>query len=294
MGMKTAEPQAIKVSDLVSASGSAISFSSGSSSPSGAGIASGSPSATSGMKPAAMSTAASTIKDSKTVKPDLAKLVAPASSGAMVSGGGFGGNEKKKFMDLKTIIGIVIIVLLAGATGYLFYQNMTLSSQAGSLSQASSGTAAQLSTLNATVAALNASNTALAAQVATLGANNDVLQANLSLLVVPQGADMAPQTVSVTGALSGSSKIAYILSTQYGVNVTVKNSKDAKVAAVLTPLVGNKSVELTGTHTPGSQALTVTAVNGASLDATSTATSTPAAAGAASSTATSTASSSAQ
>jgi hypothetical protein len=45
--------------------------------------------------------------------------------------------------------------------------------------------------------------------------------------------------------------------------VTIANSKDAKVAAALTPLVSStSSVMLAGTHLPASLNLTVTSVNG--------------------------------
>lgn len=167
---------------------------------------------------------------------------------------------------MMTIVWIVVIVLLLGLSGYLYFQNSSLSGQVASLGGQSTNVASQISSLNAQVQALTASNTALMAQEDSLMAQNTDLMNNLSFVAVPVGASgaQATGTVSVSGTLTGG-KSSYALTTAYGVVIYVANAKTASVSAALTPLVGSTStVQLTGSHVAGSQYITVTAVNGSS------------------------------
>lgn len=166
------------------------------------------------------------------------------------------------------IVGIVIIVALVGAAGYLLFENMSLAGQISSLNGTSSGVSSQISDLNNQISNMVASNTALMARVETLTAQSADLAANLSFVAIPSGtAQGATSTVTVSGKLAGG-KAVDTLTTPYGVIIYVANSKDAKVSAALTPLVnGTNTVQLTGTHVIGSPNLTVTAVNGTPVNA---------------------------
>ena len=239
-------PQSIRVSDLISASGAATSFSVGSASGPAAAA-----------KPAA--------KTDNVLKPQSMK---PASMDAVMSAGGPG---KKK--PILTIALIVVIAALAGLSGYLYYQNMAISGQASSVGAAGADVAAQVASLTDQVQALDASNTALTAQIASLNDENAVLKSNLSFVALLKEGT-STETSSISGQLTGG-KLSYLLTTPYGITVYVQNAKDPNVIAALKPLVGTTTaVTLGGTHIPGSQYLTVVTVNGTPVSAPATASST--------------------
>jgi len=166
------------------------------------------------------------------------------------------------------IVGIVVILALAGLAGFLYFQNSGLTAKITALSNESVDVTSRLSSLNNQFQALNASNTILAAQVVSLASQNVDLWNNLSFVAGPVGVAAGASvssTVSIGGTLAGG-KSSYALTTAHGVVVYVSNAKDAKVAAALTPFVGSTStVQLTGTHVAGSPYITVTAVNGTVL-----------------------------
>ena len=230
--VKSGEPQSIRVSDLVSAS-AAANLSTGA----GAGFGK-STSTTKTQQPAGLAVTARMGADPKSAH---------------------GGR-------VMMIIGIVVIIVLGGLAGYLYFQNNNLASQVASLGSQSTGVTSQISSLSGQVQALTASNTALTAAAASLTGQNTDLLTNLSFVAVPAGTPSgASSTVSVSGTLTGG-KSVYTLTTAYGVVIYVANAKDAKVSAALAPLLaGTSTVELTGTHVAGSQYITVTAVNGSSL-----------------------------
>jgi cell division protein FtsB len=234
---KPSDAQAIRVSDLLSASSAA------------------SPSKPSLTITPAMSSSA--VKNQTTAKPTMMKDMAVATQ-----------PMKKGGSAAMKIIAIVVIVILAGLSGYFFWQNMALASKVTSLNSMSTSITDSVTSLTSQVAALNASSSALSAEVTSLTAENTDLKANLSFATVPPLSAGAPtsETVSLTGALTGT-KTSFTLTTQYGVIAFVANAKTAAVAAALSPLLTSTStqVTLTGTHVPGSQYLTVTAVNGASV-----------------------------
>ena len=163
------------------------------------------------------------------------------------------------------IVGIVLIVVFAALAGFFYWQNSTLTAKVASIGSASTDVAASVAALTAQVQAQDASNTALAADVASLTTEKTLLTTNLSFIAVPAGAATSSETVAISGKLF-EGKTMYTLTTPYGVLVYVQNTKDAKVKAAFTALgVNTDSVELTGTHVPGSQFITVTAVNGTAL-----------------------------
>jgi cell division protein FtsB len=225
----TTQPQSIKVSDLVSASPAAI-------------------------KNAEMKrpeTKNANMQPIQPMKPiDLKKLSTEP--------------EKKGGIVMK-IIGVVLIVALAALAGFLYWQNSNLTAKVATIGGTSTDIAASVASLTAQVQAQDASNTELAAEVASFTATNALLQTNLSFVATPSGAATSSETVSVSGKLSVV-KAIYTITTPYGVLVSVQNSKDAKVIAALTALATSTDpVNLTGTHVPGSQFITVTSVNGMPL-----------------------------
>ena len=232
----TGGPQSVRVSDLISASGSATSF--------------------------AMNSGNAKKMDVKAKamdydKPDP-KMNMAGSDLTMPAG-----RPRGKGGLIMKIVGIILILGFGGAAGYFYYQNLGLSSQITSLGGESNNVNAQLSSLNTQMQVMTASNTALSSQIDSLTMENGMLVANLSFAVVPPlGKGTGPETISIAGTLA-LVKSAYQLMTPYGVLVFVQNSKDPKVDSALKPLLAStSSVTLAGTHVPGTQYLTVTTVNG--------------------------------
>jgi len=225
---KSADQPSIKVSDLISASGSAMSFSNNS-------VAG---------------------QQGKMVQKTKAFVEDPMPA-----------SKTKRGLILK-IVGLAVILGLGGFAGYLYFQNNDLAAKVATLGGASADVTSRVASLTGQVQALNASNTALAAEARSLTAENALLQANLSFAAVPlasSGVSTSSQTVSISGKLTAG-KSSYTLTTSYGVLVFVQNAKDTKVDAALKPLLtSTSSVMLVGTHVPGSQYITVTAVNGSPL-----------------------------
>ena len=141
----------------------------------------------------------------------------------------------------KIIVGVVLLVLVV-LVGYLFVANQVATAK------------------------FNASKTALMSQVASLNVEDQNLGTNLLLLAAPLGltSPAAPMLVSTKGMLSGGGKNAYVITTQYGVKASVKNSADNTVDAALQPLVG-QMIQFAGTFIPGTPAITLTNVNGVSI-----------------------------
>ena len=233
-------PQTIKVSDLVSAADAAV-------------------------------TVSSPVKTDKKAAPLTKEKEQPAKMADFSSMGKIKGNEFEANVGphphgrLLSIIEIVVIVLLALLSGWLYFQNISLSSQVKTLSTQSTNVISQLNTLQK---GMDATTTALAAQVASLTSQNQDLMISLSFFTVPAGAtSSAPEAVSLNGTLSGGGKLPYVLTTSYGVRALLSNltvSKDATTTAFLAPLIG-KQISVSGAHLPGTQSVTVTQVNGAPL-----------------------------
>jgi hypothetical protein len=239
---KNPEPQTIRVSDLVSAAAvSAPKIAAG-------GMDAG--------KSAVKSAPFKTVPPVVTAMPGRAK----AGTGRWV-----------------TIVIVVVLVLgLGGLSAYLFLKNSSLTSQLQA--QGGQGQAASQN-LAAQVQALNVSNTALTDQVASLTAENQELMMNLSLLALPVGSSSSTaggMPISVNGTLSaGLGKNTYIITTSYGVKVSIRNSSVAAVAAALQPFLGTM-VQVSGTYTPGAPIMSVISINGTSVIPSPVATSTSA------------------
>lgn len=180
--------------------------------------------------------------------------------------------------NILTIVLVVIIVLLAGFSGYLLFKGN--GSNAGATPAGVAPGQDQLSALQAQLQALNASNTALSAEAASGTALSKDLENNLALVVaVPalapaNGATSSP--ISLSGVLSlGIGKSAlFTLTTSYGTKAYIKNSADPLVRAALQPLLTTGTVQVSGTFVPGLPNVTVLAVNGNPIAAPATVTST--------------------
>jgi hypothetical protein len=186
------------------------------------------------------------------------------------------------------IILVVVILAVGGFAGFLYMQNSSLNAQLGSLNGQSSGVTSQLSSLQAEVAA---STTALTAQISSMTTETQELQAELSLYAAPIGTvPGATSTATISGTVSAG-KTGYIITATYGARIVVANSKVAAVITALAPLMGTATsttsvsassttasttpaiipatpptkAQFTGTYIPGSDTITLTAVNGTSL-----------------------------
>lgn len=178
------------------------------------------------------------------------------------------GEPAKKRMGKSAYLMIGLILILAGVSAYLYFQNSGLSSQVQALGGQNQGSASQAAALSNQVQALTASTTALTAQIAQLTAQVQELQTELSFFVAPAGQSAsAPVAATVAGTLSGG-KPTYVLTTAEGVKVSVKNSADAGVKVLLQPFLGaTATVQISGTHNPGTAFVTVTDVNGTPVNA---------------------------
>ena len=190
------------------------------------------------------------------------------------------------------ILGVLVIVFGAVA-GFLYMQNNGLNTQLSSLNGQSSGVNSQLSALQAQVAA---STTALTAQVTTLNGDNQELKAELSFLVLATGTTPGASTTATISGTVAAGKTGYIITGTYGTKISVANSKAASVISALAPLMATTgtttsttatstspatstvatstapvaptaatTAQFTGTYVPGSDAITLTEVNGTSL-----------------------------
>lgn len=163
------------------------------------------------------------------------------------------------------VLGILLIVCAAAAI-FFFFENKGLSDQITSLNSQSGGVASQLSALQAQ---MNATTTALEGQVASMQAANSELALELSFYVVPPDATSTTGFASALGGtVSGGGAKAYTIMTTDGAKVSVANSKDARVVALLQPLVGSTTTsQFAGNYTYGVPSITLTAVNGTSVTA---------------------------
>ncbi len=161
---------------------------------------------------------------------------------------------------LPAILGVVVVILLGGLW-WLYTQNMALSNQIKS-SMSSNGSLVEQ--LNQQVASLTADKASLTNQVTSLTNSNKDTLIQLSLFSV--STSTAEESITLSGTVSGTDKAGYVLTTTQQILVNIKNYKDAKLAAAL-KVLGSQAVVLAGTFMPGSHAMTVTTINGATPEA---------------------------
>ena len=274
---KPAQPQVIRVSDLVSSSAGQrpVSFS-----------------ANPADKPAAVAAAAGGTSAAKTdaVMAKIASGAKPAGTAAAASpstGMMMGTAKKSRALVTESVLGVLMLAFAAAAI-FLYFENQGLASQLSSLNGQSSGVSSQVAALQTQ---FNASTSALQAQMSSTTADNAELMLELSFYAAIPG--MTPATTSVSslsGTVTGGGKYLYAITALHGAKIMVANSKDPRVVALLGPLTATSSVpaQFSGEYVPGSDSMTLVSVNGtmvvpppAPAAATSTATSSPALKGAA-------------
>lgn len=188
--------------------------------------------------------------DLKPVSPDKPQAVSLASSKKS-----FSGESRLKKYALPETIGLIAILFM-GAAVFFYIQNADLASKVAAANQGSGASQAALTSLTA-------EKTDLTNQVASLNQTIADLANQLSLFAVPANASATQEfSITIKGMLGGGGKSPYSLMTNKDILVAVKNSADPKVNAALKPLLGAE-VEISGTHAPRSNSVTVTAVNGA-------------------------------
>ena len=172
---------------------------------------------------------------------------------------------------LPLVIGGIVVVGLLGLSIKFYLDSSTLNAQIISLTTQSKSLSVQL-------AALTKKNTDLTTQLTAFTAENADLNMQLALYAIPMaspkanstasstGVSLIPQPVDITfkGTLGSGGKAFYAVTSSKGLVVSVKNSKDTKVDAVLKPLLGT-IVQIMGTHFPGSPEIIVKSVNGTSI-----------------------------
>jgi hypothetical protein len=157
----------------------------------------------------------------------------------------------------KTVVIILVVLLVAAAGAAIFFYTRAKSAEdkLTVILGASDATKSQ-------IADLTKANGDLTSQVSSLTNAKQELEGNLSFFVVPAGLSATSEvSVAFSGILAGGVKSAYTLTATSGIMISVQNYKDEKVDAALKPLAG-QTVQISGTHTLGSQNVTVTAVNG--------------------------------
>lgn len=270
-------PQTIKVSDLVSSS----TFTSPV------------------MKPSAMPLSKSPLTGPSPASAPVTMNVSPAAGGAKAkdafpAAASYPAARPQKSHGalITDAVLVIIIIAVGGFAGFLYMQNNSLNARLSSLNGQSSGVNSQLSDLQAQVAA---STTALTAQVASLASETQELQTELSFYAAPTGtAPGATSTATLSGTVS-LAKTGYIITATYGAKIPVVNSRSAAVIAALTPLMATATstapasasstasapasstaptvipatpaatAQFTGTYTRGVDSITLTAVNGTSV-----------------------------
>ena len=158
-------------------------------------------------------------------------------------------------------IGLVALLALS----LYFYNQMNTANT--KLAAATANGAATTSDLSTQAQTLTVSNAALSAQVQTLMSANADIATQLSFFATPTST-AAPVTGTVGGVVTASvsARGVYAIRTAYNAVIFIKNSSDAKLVAALKPLVGQQAT-VTGTYIPGSDAITVTAVNNQPINA---------------------------
>lgn len=198
----------------------------------------------------------STVPSTGAMAGKLDKMAGTAFKGSMPKGVGHTGER------ISMVAEGVGLIALAALTIYLYTQNSTLSAKVNSVSTASVGASSQLTDLQSQLQTLTTDKGTLQGQVSDLTTKNTDLAMQLSFFAAPIGTSTAASgTIVGTVAAPVGAKGAYSVRTQYNAVILVKNSSDAKVAAILKPLVGT-SATLAGSYILGSDAFTVETVNG--------------------------------
>ena len=233
----------------------------------------------SSVKPFIVNDTGSSLNDSKKsfFDKDAANIAANKTTSEKSINSISGYSVKSNSGKISSLVEGFIIVLLVVLSGYLFYQNKSLSSKINGVGGQSSDLSSQVQNLNSQVQSFTSSNTQLTNQVASLTAENSELQNELSFVAIPSSSSTsinATTTVSVSGLLTRPTKTgAYLITTNYGIKVYVQNYKDKNVNLSLSGLLGS-NVNVSGSHIIGSNMLEVMSINGTSVNAVASSTAT--------------------
>lgn len=210
-------------------------------------------------------------KDEPVFEPSKDKFFNPVSAGGVI------GPVKPSHKNLIIISSLGLLILIfAGLFVWMTFKNSKLQSQLSSMSGA-----AQVQNQN-TEGASASSTDEQKKQIEVLTQEKDNLQnqlteANkkmsyfnleLSFLVAPDPKAPTSTTLNRSFSISGlvsEKKGAYYLTTEHGVVLSVKNSKDKNLITALKPLVGT-SVDISGTYNIGSAVVSVASVSGKTLE----------------------------
>jgi hypothetical protein len=166
--------------------------------------------------------------------------------------------------SIAVIVLTVVSLAFAGGAAYFYMQGKDLQEKSVVLGTANDTMSTKIASLNAQVSDLTKAGDDLKAQLGTLTSEKDELAKYLVFFVAPAGSS-GDLPVTAKGALSGGGKVLYALTLENGIRLSIVNSKDAKVDGAFKALASTSSVEISGTHTPGFRDVTVTAVNGTSV-----------------------------
>ncbi len=238
-----AEPQSIKMSDLIATSDPAITSAASTQPVSSASASAGSKVFT-GSRPSEIKSSSMPTSFSAQQFPEKTG----SSHGTLIT---------------EVILGILVVGMGALA-GYLYFQNSSLNTQIASANMSTGSTSQKLASLQA---AMTASTTQWSAALTTANDQSKELQTELSFYAVPPGTTTgATTTASLSGTLSGGGRALYAVMATYGAKIYISNSKDAKVIAALEPIATSTTAStFTGVYMPGADSMTLTGVNGTSL-----------------------------
>ncbi len=154
----------------------------------------------------------------------------------------------------------VILLLALGGLGWFTYMlwdaNAALNGQITLLKTGQDSLTAQIKSITI-------EKEGLATRIADFDKEKQSILDELAIFKIPSGPlPTTPSPISVKGKLAGGT--TYTVTTKNDIIIMLKNGKDAKVEAVLKPLVGS-DVEISGEHVVGSRDITVQKVNGAAV-----------------------------
>ena len=172
-------------------------------------------------------------------------------------------NGKAGAFNVIILTALLMVSAIAAAFFYFQYQNAK--KEIAAMQGVSDAASSKISELNSQIGVLGGQINSLGAKVTTLTAENEKLSGELYFFLTPLGLNATTElTVTLQGVVGGGGRALYAFTTDKGIKVFVKNSKNSKVDALLKVLLG-KTAEISGTHLSGSREMTVTAINGASV-----------------------------
>lgn len=176
--------------------------------------------------------------------------------------------QKAKLLPLVIILAFVALAGV-GAAIYFFLQGREGADKLTSLNERIKG-------MEANLTLLSQAKQDLEAKLAAATQDKEALNAELAPFVStePFQSSTPELPVTIKGLLSGGDNRTFAITTAAKITFYVKNWKDKGVDAALRPNLG-KEVTLSGTHAPGSIEITVTDINGTTIQfSTSTTTAT--------------------